>query len=40
MKSLDAQIAGLEAQLAQAQTDLNRAEELFARGTIPKTTAR
>ena len=37
MKSLDAQIAGLEAQLAQAQTDLTRAEDLFARGTIPKT---
>jgi RND family efflux transporter MFP subunit len=38
MKSLDAQISGLEAQFAQAQTDLNRAEELFARGTVPKTT--
>ena len=37
MKSLDAQIAGLEAQLEQAQTDLTRAEDLFARGTIPKT---
>jgi RND family efflux transporter MFP subunit len=38
MKSLDAQIAGLEAQLAQAQTDLTRGEDLFAMGTIPKTT--
>jgi RND family efflux transporter MFP subunit len=36
-KSLDAQIAGLEAQLAQAQTDVTRAEDLFSRGTIPKT---
>lgn len=38
MKSLDAQIAGLEAQFAQAQTDVTRAEDLFSRGTIPKTT--
>jgi RND family efflux transporter MFP subunit len=37
MKSLDAHIAGLEAQLAQAQTDFTRAESLFGRGTIPKT---
>jgi len=37
MKSLDAQIAGLEAQLAQAQTDFTRAEELVGRGTIPRT---
>jgi RND family efflux transporter MFP subunit len=37
MKSLDAQISGLEAQFAQTQTDLNRAEDLFAKGTIPKT---
>jgi RND family efflux transporter MFP subunit len=37
MKSLDAQIAGLEAQLNQAQADLTRAEELFGRGTIPRT---
>ena len=37
MKSLDAQIAGLEAQFAQAQSDLTRAEDLFAKGTIPKT---
>src|SRR3974390_2390239 len=38
MKSLDAQIAGLEAQFAQTQTDLTRDEELFSRGTVPKTT--
>jgi RND family efflux transporter MFP subunit len=38
MKSLDAQIAGLEAQFAQAQTDVTRAEDLFSRGTVPKTT--
>jgi RND family efflux transporter MFP subunit len=37
MKSLDAQIAGLEAQLTQAQSDLARAEDLFSKGTIPKT---
>ena len=37
MKSLDAQIAGLEAQLAQTKTDLDRGEDLFSRGTIPKT---
>jgi RND family efflux transporter MFP subunit len=37
MKSLDAQIAGLEAQVAQAQTDLTRNEDLFSRGTIPRT---
>lgn len=37
MKSLDAQIAGLEAQLAQAQTDQTRAEELFGKGIVPKT---
>jgi RND family efflux transporter MFP subunit len=36
LKSLDAQIAGLEAQLAQAKTDLDRAQELFSKGTIPK----
>jgi RND family efflux transporter MFP subunit len=35
MKSLDSQIAGLEAQMKQAQTDFNRVEELAARGTIP-----
>ena len=38
MKSLDAQIAGLEAQFAQVQTDLARDEDLFPKGTIPKTT--
>ena len=37
MKSLDAQIAGLEAQVSQAQTDLTRAEDLFAKGIAPKT---
>ncbi len=37
MKSLDAQIAGLEAQVAQAQTDLTRAEDLFQKGIAPKT---
>lgn len=36
LKSLDAQIAGIEAQLAQARIDLARAEELFSRGTIPR----
>ena len=35
-KSLDAQIAGLDAQLEQAQTDLSRAESLFEHGTIPR----
>ncbi len=38
MKSLDAQIAGLDAQLKQAQTDLSRAEDLFPKGIVPKTT--
>lgn len=38
MKSLDAQIAGLDAQFKQAQTDLTRAEDLFGKGTVPKTT--
>lgn len=37
LRSLDAQIAGLEAQLSQSQSDLTRAEDLFAKGTIPKT---
>ncbi len=37
MKALDAQIAGLEAQLAQARTDQARAEDLFAKGIAPKT---
>jgi RND family efflux transporter MFP subunit len=36
LKSLDAQIAGLEAQLAKAATDLDRTKELFARGTAAK----
>jgi RND family efflux transporter MFP subunit len=36
MKSLDAQIAGLEAQETKARADLARAEGLFARGTIPQ----
>jgi RND family efflux transporter MFP subunit len=36
-KSLDAQIAGLEAQFAQSQSDLTRAQDLFARGTVAKT---
>jgi len=37
MKSLDAQIAGLEAQFAQAKIDLSRAENLVARAIAPKT---
>jgi RND family efflux transporter MFP subunit len=37
MKSLDAQIAGLDAQRAKAQNDLDRAEELVNKGTIPRT---
>jgi RND family efflux transporter MFP subunit len=37
MKSLDAQIAGLEAQFAQAKIDLSRAQELVARAIAPKT---
>ena len=36
MKALDAQIAGLQAELAKAKTDLERAQELFARGTTSK----
>ncbi len=36
MKSLDAQIAGLRAQLAQTRIDLERAENLADRGTIPR----
>lgn len=36
MGSLDAQIAGLEAQLAQTKVDLDRAESLFAGGTIAR----
>lgn len=34
--ALDAQIAGLEASVAQAQIDLTLAEALFAGGTIPR----
>jgi RND family efflux transporter MFP subunit len=37
LKSLDAQIAGLEAQFSQTQADLTRAQDLFSRGTIPRT---
>jgi RND family efflux transporter MFP subunit len=37
LKSLDAQIAGLEAQRAKAQTDLARAEDLVGKGTLPRT---
>jgi len=37
INSLDAQILALEAQLAQAKIDLDRAQQLVARGTIPKT---
>jgi RND family efflux transporter MFP subunit len=37
LRSLDAQIQGLEAQVAQAKSDLDRAEGLFTSGTIPKT---
>src|ERR1700687_1933646 len=36
MKSLDAQIDGLQAQSAQAQTDLTRIEGLVERGTLPR----
>lgn len=38
MKALDAQIAGLQAELAKAKTDLDRAQELFAHGTMAKAT--
>jgi RND family efflux transporter MFP subunit len=37
MKSLDAQIAALQAQHAQAQTDFDRIEGLVQRGTTPRT---
>jgi len=33
---LTAQISGLDAQLAQAKTDLDRAQDLFTHGTIPR----
>jgi len=36
MRALDAQIAGLQAELAKAKTDLDRALELFAHGTTAK----
>jgi RND family efflux transporter MFP subunit len=36
MKSLDAQILGLEAALAKAKADLDRAQELYARAAAPK----
>ncbi len=36
LKSLAAEISGLDAQLAQAKTDLDRAEDLFSHGTIPR----
>jgi multidrug resistance efflux pump len=37
LKSLDAQIAGLESQRVKAESDLARAEELVNKGTIPPT---
>jgi RND family efflux transporter MFP subunit len=36
IKSIDAQIAGLQAQFDKAKTDLGRAQDLFERGTIPR----
>jgi RND family efflux transporter MFP subunit len=36
MNSLDAQIAGLQAQMDQAETELKRAEDLFSRGIAPR----
>ena len=36
IESLDAQIAGLQAQFDKAKTDLERAQELFAHGTTSK----
>ncbi len=38
IKSLDAQISGLEAELAKTKIDLDRAQELFAHGTTAKAT--
>jgi RND family efflux transporter MFP subunit len=38
INTLDAQIAGLQSQLAQAQTDLDRAGTLFRQGVGPRTT--
>ncbi|EJW11022.1 hypothetical protein A33M_3633 [Rhodovulum sp. PH10] len=36
MNSLDAQIAGLKAQLAQAEVDLQRTQSLFDKGTVAR----
>jgi RND family efflux transporter MFP subunit len=36
LRALDAQIAGLKAQLAQANIDLDRAQRIFKTGAIPK----
>jgi RND family efflux transporter MFP subunit len=36
LRALDAQIAGLKAQLAQAQIDLDRAQRIYKTGAIPK----
>jgi len=36
LRSLDAQIAGLKAQLAQANIDLDRAQRIYKTGAIPK----
>lgn len=38
IRSLDAQIAGLQSQLVQAQADLARADTLFRQGAGPRTT--
>lgn len=38
IRSLDAQITGLQSQVAQAQTDLTRAETLYRQGSGPKVT--
>src|SRR5262249_44925253 len=36
LKSLDAQIDGLQAQRAKAQSDLARTEDLVSKGTLPR----
>lgn len=36
IKALDAQISGLQAELSKAKTDLDRAQELFGKGTTSK----
>ena len=36
LKALDAQIAGLQAELSKAKTDLDRAQELFSHGTTSR----